>query len=899
MKRAGAIRSMSTATGDIESPAVEERKASLQHSLSLARVEFNNLLQDVRRYNDRIHSCIQKEVDTVRSLPESLRHVTCSNATPGTGSKSSKGAHGEQETKTTSKIPKKKGNHSKVCNESILSKVSPEKRKRTNSTSGVTQKKLPSPIAGNLVPPPTRKTHSNDGVVLEDDDVLPTKNDVNGKLSVLPTRQSGNNKPKTPVMKSNGLSAKQPNRRFPKTPPTKLDVPNAPPTKKTDRKAPPTSEQTTPTNAQTTPTTKRTPPTKQTQLNTNEAGSGPKKDAAKQASCGTPQALPTMQAAPPTQETGSGVSNHPTTKQDVCMAHTSPAVLQMDKTCLQYLKVILEANKRTNGNVSLSPCMPPSANPVSNPLGSPTRQDVQLFTVLDTSVNPPRPRYMATLVPESTAMLRLGSLTSPVAHTSFSQNPPVAATTVKPGTHASSTPTFSIVSRAATTVQSGAHTPSTPTSSVEGRTATTVQSGVTKASPSVSGTTRPSLQDSGIRCRKRRKKSPPLSPSQRFKCDHPGSTAHHSHRQLLDIHKTRAHHPSSQCLIPDISTIQNDVIRTSSSQSTSGKKSSAGVKRKQSLSTSRGEDDRPNPKYIKLVFKLPHTPVYSSVNSLPRNFARKSTGGSRLFKRRKIPMKRMQLKLKKIPTKFSKRKEQKDLVHSHPMKLTSKAGSSIKGSESKSINFFCNSIQSELVNLTTCASGCAELATDASNVPVSENSKEPAKSSEPFCARVQPFIGHCSRTRAFKPENFQPKSTYYRDLDVYLSPSPSVLLKGSCPLGVQPQPLAIPFMISPPAVQIKTPEANKHDFPVPRKTLKVHDQSCQTEPTKQAHPKNMEEDRIDTSESEKVRKKSDVCVDEAKLHSPSVTSGDSEYATRLLETIARLSGDREASRSRK
>lgn len=557
-----------------------------------------------------------------------------------------------------------------------------------------------------------------------------------------------------------------------------------------------------------------------------------------------------------------------------------------------------------------------------------SKHDVQLFTILDTTVSPPLPRYIAKIVPESTALIPLSS--------SSARNPPKVGSALSSSTSAHSTISSThSTSSPAPTLSSSAHLKSMLTTAIPRLSGSSAQS----KSSTVTGTDRRSAHkddtsSSAVKSKASitaptKKVITPITPPTVYTCDQPGCRASFSQAELLNLHKLTFHR-----LLPQLTSYVNpatrhngslvlarsEVVTAAAHTLVDGSKkiiekvSSKRVHR--SPSGSEGDSGR---KFIKLESGQSSTsPLHNTAPKPWRNFARKSTGQHHSLKRKRVCLNRMQLKLTKVSTKG--RKMPKTANRPIPMSH-SRAPHGYRNPE-----FFRNLIRSQLKLPTTnqkatATSDYISLQPDTEPMSVKQTNKVfpgpgPAcKESEDdslVCARALPFIGNCARTRKFTPVVFgKPKKLSEQDHMMSSSSSSISTSMGEEIQAPSSEDESFPLVALSPMGSRQLP-CKESSTKIPQKmaTYELHAASPQPlsmdKSAGAVHNVGWEGMVQSPPEHEKIQQKTRISVDplpcvsvSTKPKSPVVKSpamlspggGNNEYTMRLLQTIAKLSGD--------
>ena len=555
--------------------------------------------------------------------------------------------------------------------------------------------------------------------------------------------------------------------------------------------------------------------------------------------------------------------------------------------------------------------------PLSFDKGS--KHDVQLFTIMDTTVTPPLPRYIAKIVPKSTALIPLSS---------GARNQPRVGSTLatSASTHSSLSSTHSTLSPAPT-VSSSAHLKSSLTTAIPRLSSSSAQnksSGKTAAG-SKSAHKGTSAVKASVTAPKKMIK--PITPPTVHVCNQHGCRETFSQIELLELHKLTVHRLLPQ-LIPaaryngSLPRTAPGVVAAVLPHSDGSKKVEASNKRVRSPS---GLEEDSGRKFMKLENGTSSSPELTSPHhsTAPRpwrNFARKSTGRSYSLKRRRIPVNRMQLKLTKVSTKGRKIPRRTISEVKRPKRGPLGHYKTLHGYRNP--EFFRNLIRSQLKLPATNQKAAAtsdyiSLQPDAEPTSVKQTNRTFPASALVFienedshvCARALPFTGNCARTRRFTPEVFsRPKKLSEQDR-VKSSSSSSI----STSIGGELQPPSsedesFPLVVLSPKVsrQQSSKESNNK---IPPNLATVELRAASPQPVGGAIVHDVECDgkvQSPPPEPEKIQQETRISVDPlpgivvpVRPRSPVIKSlgvlspglENNEYTMRLLQTIARLSGD--------
>ena len=558
-------------------------------------------------------------------------------------------------------------------------------------------------------------------------------------------------------------------------------------------------------------------------------------------------------------------------------------------------------------------------------LGGAVKRDIQLIAVVDNSVTPPQTRYMAKIVPESTALIESKTLST-------------SASGLRPSHVPAST-------QAAATVGT---LPKVCSGVVDRKSQDTAGTSTCNRDPHIGReVNRPNKAFTFTSPNAFSNKSPPVL----YVCDHAGCKESFQHLQLLNLHKSRIHGTTSRAIHNKNSPLCNGLQNTGLQASHGGSKqvsqvvSPLGGKRLHSYSSPEESTGVPHHKIIKLDTKAPCMPA-APVSGAPvpqRNFARKSTGGLRVSRKRKrIAMKQMHLKLKKISIVGLK----------VPKVKVCQGGVAPKGGGDhskpvlqnyKNLDLFRNHIRSQLnlpassreallavsatpIRYVSTHQGAEStmLSSTTSSSQASGSSPESSNPSDmisPTCARVVPFAS-CARTEMFDPEKLKlRKQQSERESTILPATSVSTGDGDSCQPNSQPQSEDdehFPLVFLSPMVPAQPPEVKGRETPNLTTSSLQEPSSLSLEDTpaastqKEAVPVN-KEGRVNVpSRSEQVREETDDraersmqasadrCSSKVELSdNPTLGGENREYTLRLLQTIAKLSGDADGERSRR
>ena len=562
------------------------------------------------------------------------------------------------------------------------------------------------------------------------------------------------------------------------------------------------------------------------------------------------------------------------------------------------------------------------------------KHDVQLFTILDTTVNPPLPRYIAKIVPESTALIPLNS--------SARNRPKVgSALTTLASTHASISSTHS-TSSPTSILSSSTHPKSGPTTAIPRLSSGLAQSKgnsmtATSSKSAHKNTTSSNAMKSNAAPKK--KVIMPITPPTAYACDQPGCRESFSQVELLNLHKLTFH----RLVLPQLLPCKNPATRYNGSITRMGpqvvaaahtlvdgsKKVNEKVSYKRVRSPSGTEEDSSGRKFIKLengkLSLEPTSPVHNTAPRPWRNFARKSTGRSCSLKSKKVFVNRMQLKLRKVSTKG--------------LKVPKRTVDQVKRQNCGPLNryttphgyrnpeFFRNLIRSQLKLPTTnqkatATSDYISLQPDAEPTSVEQTNKTfpgPAckeNKDSSVCARALPFIGNCARTRKFTPEVFsKPKTLSEQDRMMSSSTSSISTSIGEEMRVPSSEDESFPLVTLLPMVSLQQPSKESSNKISKLATFEMRAASPQ--------PLSMDESAGAATydvgwegtiqsppEHEKIQKETRISADPLTsivstkpkspvIKSPSMMSPgveNNEYTMRLLQTIAKLSGDTSVTR---
>ncbi len=560
------------------------------------------------------------------------------------------------------------------------------------------------------------------------------------------------------------------------------------------------------------------------------------------------------------------------------------------------------------------------------------KHDVQLFTVLDTTVSPPLPRYIAKIVPESTALIPLSS---------SARNPlRVGSTlTASASTHSTVSPTHS-TSNPAPSASSPGHPKSTLTTAIPKLSSSSAQNKTSSKTAASSksvhkDTTSNNMTKASVSAPK--KKIKPIMPPTVHVCDQLGCRESFSQVELLTLHKLTVHR-----LLPQLIQYQNPSPRCNGSLIRAGPELVAAA---QPLADESKKVEKSNNKRVRIPSDLEEdsgrkfiklengkssspelaSPLHNTAPKPWRNFARKSTGRSCSLKRKRVFKNRLQLKLTKISTKGRKM----------PQRTVNQVKRPNQGPFShyrtqhgyRNPEFFRNLIRSQLKLPTTNQKAAAtsdyiSLQPDTGPPSVTQTNKTfpgpgPAfVEDEEVCARAFPFTGNCARTRKFTPEVFsKPRKLSEQDrINSSSSSSISTSIGGEMQAPSSEDESFPLVVLSPVVSRQQSYKDNDNRLPPKLATTElraaspqpppsmdesvgdavVHDVGCEgmVQSPPPEHEKVQQETRLSIaplpSIAAPVRPRSPVITSPTVL-SPGIEN--SEYTMRLLQTIAKLSGD--------
>ena len=563
------------------------------------------------------------------------------------------------------------------------------------------------------------------------------------------------------------------------------------------------------------------------------------------------------------------------------------------------------------------------------------KRDVQLFTILDTTVSPPLPRYIAKIVPESTALI-------PLSSSSARNLPKIGSTlTTLASAHSSISSTHS-TSSPAPSVVSSAHLKSTLNVALAGSLSQNKSTAAGSKSAHKDITSVATMKSS-ITAPKRSVITP-VTPPTVYACDQPGCRESFSQVEMLNLHKLTFH----RLVLPQLmQPIKEPVTRYNGSLTRTGQEVVAATARTpidgskktiEKVGSKRvrcpsGPQEDSGHKFAKLDSgksspQLTTSSLHSTAPKPWRNFARKSTGRSRSFKRKIVFVNRMQLKLTKISTKGRKmlkrtvnQVKRPNLEPNRPNWGPLSHYTTPHGYRNP--EFFRNLIRSQLKlpitnQKATATSDYISLQPDAKPSSVEQTNKTfpgPApvceENEDSVCSRALPFIGNCARTRKFTPEVFsRPKKLTEQDRIVSspsLSTSTSIMEETQVPSSSsEDETFSLVELSSIMSQQLSKDNSDK--VPPPKlAAVKLRAASPQPLSMDESTGGDVEWEGMVQSppELEKIQKETRISVDPlpsvvpTKPMSPVVKSTavmspgfeNSEYTMRLLQTIAKLSGD--------
>lgn len=550
-----------------------------------------------------------------------------------------------------------------------------------------------------------------------------------------------------------------------------------------------------------------------------------------------------------------------------------------------------------------------------------SKHDVQLFTILDTTVTPPLPRYIAKIVPESTALIPWSSstrnpptvgstlFTLAPAHTSISSTHSTSSSTPNPpGPSHSKSVFITTLPRSSTTLaQSKSNNMIANSSRGVHKDSTT-----SSATKSIATATKKVIK--------------PITPPTVHVCDQAGCRESFSQLELLNLHKLTVHR-----LLPQLSNknqyngtrirTEPEVAAAPQALIDGSKQVVKKVSNKRVHSPSSSEEGTGH-KFVKLDSEKSSLtltpPLQNNTAQKPwRNFARKSTGQSCSMKRKRVSLKCIQLNLRKVSTKGLKllKRTTNQVKGQNPM------GNRTTPHGYRNPEFFRNLIRSQLKlpatnQKATATSDYISLQPDSESTSAIQTSESSGLScteneEDNACARALPFIGNCARTRKFTPEVFgKPKklseqdrimssssssmstTTIGEEMQVPSSEDERFPLVTLSPMVSRQQPREENSHKPPNLVLSELRAASPQPLPMNDSAGTIHDEEREgmiQSPLE--HEKIQEETRISADPLAGIismKPKSPV------VKSPSVMSPgleNNEYTMRLLQTIAKLSGD--------
>ena len=749
---------------------VLERKASVQRRLHDAQTEFNDLLKEVKRYNDSIHSCLRREVDTVRSLSsqgqltESLvRHVICTNGVHSKKKVKCGGIASEHPPKKDGGIKKRKKNTA-IQRESSSSgsykkpsltesKLDKQKRKKSTSNELVemprecasllkscgdtpfnnkpTAKALPpgkvvGAFNGNPTEPRLQTTDQGSSkcdvqlIAVVDSSVNPPRPRYVAKLvpeatAMLQLGSTGGVACSTHVPHPHNTR-----RSFPYNVTVQSAAQNAKPGKNAASSAHNRSS------------------THNTKLRKYIASSDP-----------TPVGSPAHSTK---VEKNTSSSAHNT---KVNSAHSDP-------TCVTPVRSI--ASSTHNAQIGKKSVSSTHVDPIHFGNSSP-------------NITPAHAKgaNSAHNIPTHNSKALVGKTTTHIQDVKMNR---IRKKSVSTSTHNAdfASPTHKAIALTSSTHSSSA-----------------IHEHKVAYASEVNTTTKQT--------------NPPATATPSFKCVHSGCSCSFPRIELLrrhdlEVHKRIFHSDADKknSNSADGSGKKGTSNRTSKNVSTeiADNPVSVGSKRSRSCSTF---EEVSHPKAIKLDAKLSNTITASVATAPRRHFARKSTKGTFHFvkRRRRITNKVLQLKLNKISLAGFKLHKKNLVKDTHQVGLNQDIAkcaytSSLDQKRNARLLQFRNHILSQL-NLPPSANSAKSdsismAASDSSSPPVSSSSGamhlEVADDRE--CSRVIPFIGqNCARTKAFSPEVFKPKIRLIVQPALSVSSMSSISIERSCTPSSQSQ----------------------------------------------------------------------------------------------------------------
>ena len=564
-----------------------------------------------------------------------------------------------------------------------------------------------------------------------------------------------------------------------------------------------------------------------------------------------------------------------------------------------------------------------------------SKHDIQLFTILDTTVSPPLPRYIAKMVPEATALIPLsGAGKAPLTVGS--------ALTALASTHKSISSAHSTLS-STHTASSSAHSTSVMSTPIPRVSSSLAQN---KSHSVAASSNRDVHKDTASRLTNHITKSvhsaaakkiiKPVAPPTVHVCDQPGCKQSFSQLQLLTLHTLTVHNMLPELIMKKKHTAQNGGAQSARLQKVAAAHAlfvdrlkmleQPKVTKKRVRSPSCSNED-PCQKFMKLESDKsstkPTSPVHSTAPKARRNFARKSTGGVHLSKRKRVSMKSMQLKLRKISIcglKLPKRKVSQAVIREPYQNYGPKAMSSgLQGYRNP--EFFRNLIRSQLkmspsYQKATTTSDYISLHSDTESISTKQGGGNSLDSSctdnedSSLCARAIPFIGNCARTRKFTPEVFGQLKRLSEQDRVMSSSSSISSITGEEMRLASSEDESFPLVKLSPMVSrqeqntgssLKTPNVAMSNLravsplPQPMDDMAGLEDTIPNRDTVQS-PLECEKIQKETCISMEppagmfpTRPKSPIKSPALTLPGPGIDSN--EYTMRLLQTIAKLSGD--------
>ena len=914
-KRAQFLKSMSTHgpstyyADERELRLFQERTLIVQKNLCHALIEFNDLAEEVKSYNDRIHWCVQKEVDTVRSLPSSLlRHVTPSKIESAPARRGQKRLASGNSRPPLDLKKKKEGEDSATKGQKKVHKRPFTGPNRKLSKEEKTKGK-PRLIKRKSLTACAPEVHSSGSAYLTTISAKAVTED--GIHSLFNSDIEGG---RLPTSKGKGVSVSSDGDCS--LPSTKGSGTSTPRKLASSHKNKTASDK-----------SKASP--------SRILGHKKRSEGHKYNIIVVPNCLKKEPTSPSKWK-----SMHQTTSHGLAsMGKTSSSSRVVSS--LSKIKPVGEGVSTADATKLLTEAF--------------KKRDIQLFTVLDTSVTPPLPRYVAKIVPESTAMLPLNNVGSPPNSAHSGSTHIVVGTTSL--ARSSSTHTSQLSSHSVTNSTHPVFAKTTPSRTQSNPTHSSPTHPVPPPASSSSTQFVPAIvrstHSTTVRLNSTHLASSSTQASSAHSCTHvissPISSTHlvvptsrsttvsnkihpDTVKQLTSkfsaekqpitsasnilprktVHKIRVHGKASSQWVPcndsqsvcgpslDTSVVVGGDSRESSFEKTNRsvhttisqlapqnvcdkgvpdykektKPASLGVTsvgKDRVLRSSLPKVNKPIPQYIRLDFKLPTKPGCSPYVAPWRNVARKSTGGSRHSRRRRIALKRMQLKVTKSSTqglKMLKRKLKPDVKPDTQPECTSVQQSpsstgTLDRYKYRNFELFRDHIRSRLKLPTSdeykmlAAEVSPPIARPGEGIPESCGTGE-------VCARMLPFVGNCARTKVFKPEIFKPKKRMRVSRDRG-SPCSSISVGDSHPCSSQSQSEDehFPLVTLSPVAQRHPPNNREHESPNTRILPQLLDRKVNAisvlTASQEAIPKKLEEKLFETSSPPSPPQPMDTC----------------------------------------